>query len=191
MRDTCRVYLIQDSGGRVKIGSSENPESRLATLQTAHADELKLLASCHGGREYEKYWHSKFESRRLHGEWFQLEAHEIDALSSELNGRSHYPNIDWMEMAHYTEWCYQEAVLNIYGQKHLNNLAPLLNAIADTDVDSEVVTGLMFFCSDVLQFIAVANMLLVVSDSNRKMSFDAVEKMKERWLRKMKEAHNG
>lgn len=70
------VYFIQaGQNGPIKIGSSKCPSTRLATLQTAHHVELRLLGEIHyqDGRDahYEKRIHEWLSTSRLRGEWFR------------------------------------------------------------------------------------------------------------------------
>ncbi len=67
------VYLIGNRArGLLKIGYSENPETRLRALQTGCADPLVILQTLsYGGRGTEKYLHRIFARHRISGEWFQ------------------------------------------------------------------------------------------------------------------------
>lgn len=70
-----RVYFIQVGlGGPIKIGRSTAPLTRLATLQTGHSEQLRLLVTTTGGDELEKSLHQKLRSHRLRGEWFSPHA---------------------------------------------------------------------------------------------------------------------
>ena len=43
------LYFVQAKGtGRIKIGRSKNPRTRLRALQTGNAKELRLIASLEG-----------------------------------------------------------------------------------------------------------------------------------------------
>ncbi len=64
------VYLISDDLGRVKIGHSRNPESRLKDLCNAAGRKLRLLSCRLGGQPLEYELHQRFKSLRLNGEWF-------------------------------------------------------------------------------------------------------------------------
>lgn len=74
------VYFVQaESGGPVKIGVSRKPAKRLAALQTASYDPLRILGILLSGRDgwSEAAMHERFKADRLHGEWF--------CVSEELN----------------------------------------------------------------------------------------------------------
>lgn len=66
------VYFIQAGAGAIKIGVSQTPASRMASLQTGHDERLHLLAVAGGGHEQERILHRKFDHIRLRhdGEWF-------------------------------------------------------------------------------------------------------------------------
>lgn len=89
------VYFIKASGSRamVKIGKANEPEARLAELQTGCPDKLKLLASirCKSDKhaEYiEKQAHRSFRKYRSRGEWFHY-APEIRQLISRVREVNH------------------------------------------------------------------------------------------------------
>jgi hypothetical protein len=65
------IYFIQSkSDGRIKIGSSANPDARLKQLQTGSSDELILLGTLPGSENEEKALHEIFVQHRTNGEWF-------------------------------------------------------------------------------------------------------------------------
>ena len=83
-----RVYFIQGvCGGPVKIGYSVKPRARLATLQTANHEKLRILASMPGGASVERSMHRLFDLYRVRdgSEWFKP-THELMAFISELRG---------------------------------------------------------------------------------------------------------
>jgi hypothetical protein len=70
------VYFIEARGaGLVKIGkATENPNIRLATLQTGSGHELKVLHWVPGwGAKEEAKLHRQFKRLHVRGEWFRLE----------------------------------------------------------------------------------------------------------------------
>ena len=76
------VYFIQgECGGAIKIGFSQNPKSRLKSIQTGMPDLLKLLAVIPGDEKLEKELHNEFNDLRLRGEWFRPD----DRLLSRIN----------------------------------------------------------------------------------------------------------
>lgn len=79
------VYLIINSSGRVKIGSSDNPQKRLKQLQTGNSDKLKLLHVIRCNRpswQVERRIQSWFLNHRQEGEWFSLPKETINWLCS-------------------------------------------------------------------------------------------------------------
>lgn len=63
------IYLIR-SGQYVKIGISECPRKRIASIQTSNPEPIELLATAPGGRELEARLHSRFANLRHNREWF-------------------------------------------------------------------------------------------------------------------------
>lgn len=64
------TYFIQAGAGAVKIGQTvRTPAERLAALQTANPEPLRLIAYL-VGVGYEAMFHRAYASQRLAGEWF-------------------------------------------------------------------------------------------------------------------------
>ena len=77
------VYFISD-GTDIKIGfTSDQPESRMADLQTGNPNKLKLIGYILGDRSVEYWLHTKFNRYRKTGEWFTLPG-DIVAMIEEL-----------------------------------------------------------------------------------------------------------
>lgn len=75
------VYFIQGScGGAIKIGYSNDPESRLKSLQTGYPDTLVLLLMIPGYESHEKALHRELEASRLKGEWFRPDPDVINKI---------------------------------------------------------------------------------------------------------------
>ena len=68
------VYFISDQSGRVKIGSSYDPQARLKQLQTSNPEKLKMLGTIKTDNHkfLEKKLHKQYKRLRLTGEWFAL-----------------------------------------------------------------------------------------------------------------------
>lgn len=65
-------FVLAPEVGRVKIGYSEKPPyNRMIDLQVGSPVKLELIYSIPGGPLLEKGIHAKFDSYRLHGEWFE------------------------------------------------------------------------------------------------------------------------
>jgi len=79
------VYCIANVNRPVvKIGWSMDAISRLAQLQTASPDRLRLAAFVPGSKDVERGLHDLFADIRLVGEWFHDPEGEIVAVVSEL-----------------------------------------------------------------------------------------------------------
>lgn len=82
------VYFIQSGeDGPIKIGTSSNFSSRLASLRTSQPHEIAVLAVVSGGRSLERSYHKKFADMRVVGEWFDPQEPilaEIDRLNGHL-----------------------------------------------------------------------------------------------------------
>lgn len=66
------VYFIKPVGalGPVKIGVSQTPQTRLATMQVCSPVDLELVALIEGGEDLERAFHAKFEAQHIRQEWF-------------------------------------------------------------------------------------------------------------------------
>lgn len=67
------VYFIRrsDGEGPFKIGHSEHPEGRLASLMCWSPYPLTIVATIPGHRRLEQRFHAKFADAHSHGEWFR------------------------------------------------------------------------------------------------------------------------
>lgn len=77
------VYFVQaGEGGPIKIGyTSFSVEKRIATLQTAQPERLRLLATVEGGRN-EVFLHDYFSKHRKNGEWFEPHSDILQFLAT-------------------------------------------------------------------------------------------------------------
>lgn len=65
------IYFIQcGENGPIKIGQSDNPEERMAQLQTACPYELKMLWVYKNSDWTEIAIHGEFSHERIRGEWY-------------------------------------------------------------------------------------------------------------------------
>lgn len=71
------VYAISD-GRAIKIGFAVDPVKRLADLQIAHSQPLRLIHSraCSDAAKAERRAHRLLREKRLRGEWFDLSEQE-------------------------------------------------------------------------------------------------------------------
>jgi hypothetical protein len=65
------VYFVR-SGELIKIGFTNNLDTRMSGLQTGNISEIELLAMLHGPRSLERRLHSLFAEHRERGEWFRV-----------------------------------------------------------------------------------------------------------------------
>lgn len=66
------IYFIQaGANGAIKIGRTDDVYARLDTLQTANAEELRLLLFIDGDRALETTFHAHFVKDHIRGEWFR------------------------------------------------------------------------------------------------------------------------
>lgn len=69
--EDAHVYFIQRTDGPVKIGCAVDVFQRMAALQTASPEPLRLIGVIIlGGYSMERYLHQALAQYRLHGEWF-------------------------------------------------------------------------------------------------------------------------
>ena len=75
------VYLMK-SGKYYKIGRSDCAEKRAYEIQLLLPEKLKLVhkIKTDDPKGIERYWHQRFSSKRLRGEWFDLSSQEIKAF---------------------------------------------------------------------------------------------------------------
>lgn len=67
------IYVIEDlDSGRIKIGRSKDPSSRLKQIQTGNPNTLKLgmVKERAYSSKFESWLHREFSANRLNGEWF-------------------------------------------------------------------------------------------------------------------------
>lgn len=78
------VYFLR-AGDLIKIGHSQEPRGRLATLRGASPLKLDLLHIEPGPVSKERTLHRRFRRLRSHGEWFRAE-HDLLAYIDLLKG---------------------------------------------------------------------------------------------------------
>ena len=64
------IYFVR-SGQYIKIGISEAPRRRIASMQTGNPEEIEVLAIIEGGAALEAELHRRFAAFHRRGEWFQ------------------------------------------------------------------------------------------------------------------------
>ncbi len=71
------VYFITD-GTAFKIGSSNNPEKRMAALQTANPRKLEMYRKIEGGVHSERFFQDFLSDKKVLNEWFDISKQEVD-----------------------------------------------------------------------------------------------------------------
>jgi hypothetical protein len=64
------VYVIEARNGLIKIGCSQNPAGRAATVATHSPVQTRLIAMWPGAMADESALHTRFRDFRQHREWF-------------------------------------------------------------------------------------------------------------------------
>lgn len=87
LTDVTFVYFIVCGSGRaVKIGRANDVESRLAALQVANHDDLKLIASFAAPEEVERLLHGVLAEYRIRGEWFRCSDDVLTVAEAAIDG---------------------------------------------------------------------------------------------------------
>lgn len=75
------VYVIRVRS-RYKIGMSKDPDRRIKDLRTSCPDPLHMVHKLFSidMKALEARLHKIFENNRLHGEWFELDANDIEYI---------------------------------------------------------------------------------------------------------------
>jgi hypothetical protein len=97
------VYFVQaGDAGPIKIGTTDDLRTRVAALQTAHYEELRLLGTTPGGPAIERAWHGRFGDDRLRGEWFRPSVALVLAIQDAVGVTVGRPNVS--EAEHSARW---------------------------------------------------------------------------------------
>lgn len=92
------VYYCDDGRGRVKIGYSVNPLSRLREFKTVNPEIEMVLRERrreYSGRELEARRHEQFKDDHIAGEWF----HRSERLEDWIGFLQAICRIKWNEQA--------------------------------------------------------------------------------------------
>tara|TARA_R110000772_G_scaffold184082_4_gene295187 strand:- start:84 stop:398 length:315 start_codon:yes stop_codon:yes gene_type:complete len=82
------VYLLKECGDlpKYKIGvTSRGVEKRIKQLQTGNSERIEVIQTFPSvfNRKIESSLHRKYETKRLEGEWFQLDNEDVDKFINE------------------------------------------------------------------------------------------------------------
>lgn len=88
------VYFVKADGPEspVKIGLSNDPDTRVKTLQAASPERLYVIATMPGDAWVEKRLHERFAEGRLGGEWFRRDTPGLDDL---IGDAMHFEGLPW------------------------------------------------------------------------------------------------
>ncbi len=146
------VYLIGSDRDRFKVGFAADPAKRLAQLQTAHPEPLRILAAVPGTMDDEAYWHRFFASAQTQGEWFDTTGDAVlrDFVSDFLTAGSLMPS--WGRLAPVPGSRKPDATLTGMQERMGKNydLAKALHERHGTGHFSDFLTGLVFNEHDVV-----------------------------------------
>lgn len=74
-------FIQQENGGNIKIGfTTQEPEKRLANLQTGSAYQLRIVGLLQGNRENKL--HKNFSDIKVKGEWYKNSKELVDYIKS-------------------------------------------------------------------------------------------------------------
>jgi hypothetical protein len=76
------VYLVKGHPGEYKIGRTNLVDRRLSELGATASIEQKLVHEIKTDDPVgvEAYWHKRFQDKRMKGEWFKLNAAEVNSF---------------------------------------------------------------------------------------------------------------
>jgi hypothetical protein len=96
------IYFISNSH-HIKIGVTENITKRLSQLQTGSSEKLEVLFTIEGSYIEESILHKHFQSNKIRGEWFNIEATEalketVENILTEIESPSHIFTSDLLKL---------------------------------------------------------------------------------------------
>lgn len=82
------VYLVESPSGAYKIGRTKNPNDRARTFEVKLPFEINFVAVIQTDDMYqmEKTLHTKFNEKRINGEWFNLNPLDVEYIKGLANG---------------------------------------------------------------------------------------------------------
>lgn len=75
--------MINERNGFIKIGRSDNPKFREKTLQSEEP-EVRILFAYFAEPYLEGVFHEAFAGKRIRGEWFRLDDHDLLVIREHL-----------------------------------------------------------------------------------------------------------
>jgi hypothetical protein len=80
-----KIYIMKDNHtGHYKIGRSDNPTKREATL-LSQKSSIELIFHSEATPKTEKSLHNLFEEKRVRGEWFELDKWDLKLIKGLLS----------------------------------------------------------------------------------------------------------
>lgn len=77
------VYLAKSDNGLYKIGTSKNSDRRMRDLRVAPVGiTIEHVIYTDDGLRLERYLHNLYSSKRVRGEWFELDASDVKTIKS-------------------------------------------------------------------------------------------------------------
>lgn len=96
-----QVYLCFDGSGLWKIGIASDPKKRLRQLRTGNATiRMPFNVTVEYPSAIELELHTKFEGRRVAGEWFDLEPEDLYYIYNRLLGKGNTHNLSDFVILH-------------------------------------------------------------------------------------------
>lgn len=76
------VYLLKSENGHYKIGKAKNPDNRLKTFTVKLPFKVEYICTIQtvDMGELEAALHEQYETKRIDGEWFNLEPEDIEYI---------------------------------------------------------------------------------------------------------------
>jgi hypothetical protein len=74
------VYFISNGRGRVKIGMTSDIQARVSSLQVGNHEALTVLRLVDGSAATERWFHKRFASLWITGEWFRYSDEMMTAI---------------------------------------------------------------------------------------------------------------
>jgi hypothetical protein len=92
------IYFISD-GEFIKIGKASKLSSRLSTLQTGSASDLKILAYIETNNmdKTEKIFHKHLQTLRIRGEWFSINYDMVEEMLISYRNFNELPELPDMD----------------------------------------------------------------------------------------------
>lgn len=81
-KNSCNYLYVLTDGDFYKIGVTSNIKQRVNTIRKLNPREITVLKlkKLDNAYSYEKSMHKKFEHKRVHGEWFNLDPQDVETI---------------------------------------------------------------------------------------------------------------